>query len=121
MRDVQPFLRPRGVHDIRAQDLRMRHQASPLSLSRALTLFAPTVHSLSSLSLSLALSRSLARVRALFLSVLSVYVSGGAQRRVVALLHVLWRYCMCCGVTACVVALLHASAVPSSLSVCLSV
>ena len=27
MRDLAPFLRPRGVHDIRAQDLRLRHQA----------------------------------------------------------------------------------------------
>jgi hypothetical protein len=27
IRDLAPFLRPRGVHDMRAQDLRLRHQA----------------------------------------------------------------------------------------------
>ena len=31
IRDLQPFLRPRGVHDMRAQDLRLRHQVSPPS------------------------------------------------------------------------------------------
>jgi len=34
MRDLAPFLRPRGVHDIRAQDLRLRHQAVRIAVLR---------------------------------------------------------------------------------------
>ena len=34
VRDLAPFLRPRGVHDMRAQDLRIRHQAVRASVYR---------------------------------------------------------------------------------------
>ena len=34
IRDMQPFLRPRGVHDMRAQDLRLRHQVAPAACMR---------------------------------------------------------------------------------------